>query len=322
MKKNKAFTMFEISLVFAIVTVIVAVSIRITKAKFDSLNRYLYYGAYSMLQSTMKEIMVDVQKGDDSIYKKRSNNSYESNDSLDEVCEAVNYFLNTKSSTCTFASGGQPYWLQMIQGGNFSNNTFTQIVLSNGMKLYNINSIPSGLAGYDHDIDLPFTYTDMNGEPRKDPADTNGLNYLQPQGFVVYIDVDGERGSSTLWDDVFPFYVVAENGDVIPAWKNPYPTTSGGTTPSMAQGAKDFEIVRAGVYSNTQNRFLERGLTYQEAICKSGVITNAKITNEGVETTVGDYCESIEVINSCNKATGTDSDPHDCVVKILPPVKV
>ena len=321
MKKNKAFTMFEISLVFAIVTVIVAVSIRITKAKFDSLNRYLYYGAYSMLQSTMKEIMVDVQKGDNSVYKKRSNNSYQSNNSLDEVCEAVDYFLNTKSSNCTFTSGGQPYWLGVIQNGNFSADAFTQIVLSNGMKLYNINTVPSGLSGFDHDIDLPFTYTDMNGQPKKDPDDPNGLNYLQPQGFVVYIDIDGSRGSATLWDDVFPFYVVAENGDVIPAWKNPYPMPNG-TTPSLAQGAKDFEIVRAGVYSNIQNRFIERGLTYQEAICKSGVITNAKKTIGGVETTVGDYCESIEVINSCNKATGTDSDPHDCVVKILPPVKV
>ena len=315
MKKSKAFTMFEISLVFAVITVIVAVSIRITKAKFDSLNRYLYYAAHSMLQASVKEVFLDRQfpEGSRSYEKTKdasgNNNRYEFLPqelnagplvSLYKICKPIGHYLNNKSVQCD--RGGNN--LNMLRQANFSNLAAEpDIILSNGIKIYNLNGLitkqsPSTSGGVTYSnlpMSLPFQYTDMNGTPGD-----------YEKGYIVFVDINGNSGNTALWEDIFPFYVVASKGDVIPAWENDLSDN----TPDKNYGPKDSDIMKAGVYNNAKNTYVsgERGLTYQEAICKAGVIA-------------GDYCESIGVIDACKKATGTDEDPHDCSVKILPPIK-
>lgn len=57
-------------------------------------------------------------------------------------------------------------------------------------------------------------------------------------GFTVFVDINGDKGSGTLWEDVYPFYV-ATNGTVYPA----YPLDA-----SKAQTNAEGEQVKSSLY--------------------------------------------------------------------------
>ncbi|MBQ2611052.1 hypothetical protein IJF81_01520 [bacterium] len=309
MKKNKAFTMFEISLVFAIVTVIVAVSIRITKAKFDSINRYLYFAAHSILQDSVRTVYMDMQTSGKSQFEKAGGTAYTnlpgevgSVKSLYKMCKAMAYFVNNNSEKC----GDNSTDNIDVNLTNFKPVT-PDILVTNGMKLYNLNFGYKKIDDTDivqyEPIDLPFSVYKSDGTIEK----IDGVE--QPaKGYVIYIDIDGSRGSSKLWDDIYPFYIVANRGMVVPAWKNDFSSTQ----VSGNHGAKDDELIKAGIYDNVKNEYithnneLKRGITYQQAICEAGIIK-------------GDYCESYSVIDVCDKSS---ENSKDCIVKIAEPVKM
>lgn len=58
-KRFKAYTLTEIVIVMLIIAVIVAVSLKITKAHMDSVVKYTYYSAYDLLSSVTGEMITD-----------------------------------------------------------------------------------------------------------------------------------------------------------------------------------------------------------------------------------------------------------------------
>ena len=59
------YTLAEIVVVMLIIAVVVGVSIKVTKAKLDSVISYTYYGAYSTLRSATSEIIADYDPNKD-----------------------------------------------------------------------------------------------------------------------------------------------------------------------------------------------------------------------------------------------------------------
>src|SRR5574344_587726 len=214
MRKFKAFTMFEIGLVMVIVTVLAGVTIRITKAKYDSVTSYLYYSAYDQLKESVSEVYTDmnstVKKYETVtgskyyIYDETTKTIVERSDTsttpyeLGYLCKPLNYFLNTTITHCPTGVSDLSHALE--NKGDFEDiaDDDFPLVLANGMKLYNTNSDV---------VDLPFKLRIDN-----DALDTNPA-----KGYVIYVDIDGNKGESKLWLDIFPFYVTL-TGMVVPAY--------------------------------------------------------------------------------------------------------
>ncbi len=57
--KKTAYTLAEVIIVMLIITVIVSVSIKITKAKLDNITSYTYYSAYKTVNSVTREMLKD-----------------------------------------------------------------------------------------------------------------------------------------------------------------------------------------------------------------------------------------------------------------------
>ena len=63
-----AYTLAEIVMVMLIIAVIVAVSIKVTKAKLDNIISYTYYSAYNSIRKVTAEMLADFDiKNDDYI---------------------------------------------------------------------------------------------------------------------------------------------------------------------------------------------------------------------------------------------------------------
>lgn len=310
MRKHNAFTMFEIGLVFVILTVLVGVSIRIAKAKYDSINSYLYYAAYKLLDNTTGQIYVDENSdAGKRLYEKATSSSYQFYagapyydnaaapvHQLYRICAPLAYFINSGSAICDTSKGTMK---TMLLNGDFSEGSkddastsfHPDFVASNGMKFYNTNS-----QLYDNNAPqkLPFQIVDSDG------------NAKDAYGLKIYIDIDGDRNESLLWQDVFPFYVTSY-GYVVPAWTDPDSNTN--PTADAPSGAKSTELLKVSIFDNSKNTYVtgQKGLSFQEGVCRAGIITG------------GTYCESISVISACQKATNKDAD---CVIRAIVPLRL
>ena len=60
-----SYTLAEVVIVMLVIAVVVAVSIRITKAKLDSIVSYTYYSAYSTLKGVTRSLLSDFDKDDE-----------------------------------------------------------------------------------------------------------------------------------------------------------------------------------------------------------------------------------------------------------------
>lgn len=68
----RGYTLAEIVVVMLIIAVVVGVSIKITKAKLDSVISYTYYAAYSTLRSATSEMIADYDPNKDAYtYQRR-----------------------------------------------------------------------------------------------------------------------------------------------------------------------------------------------------------------------------------------------------------
>lgn len=303
MRKKNAFTMFEIGLVFVILTVLVGVSIRIAKAKYDSINSYLYYAAYTILNKTVGEVYQDRQRysteatNNASEYSKETKNTYEtfSGEASDatekqifKICGPLAYFMSSKNENCDNSSAAKAL-NKMLTQNDFSNDNDVvayrpDFVAANGMKFYNTNGKikVSGKTNYI----LPL----------------NIGTATETDGYIIFVDIDGDRGDSHLWEDIFPFYITTY-GKVIPAWKDD--TGLSTVSPSTDPGAKSKELLQASVYEFYSNTYPVKSVSYQKAACNAGTIK-------------GDYCDDIEQVTACMTTTDKQAD---CSVKIIVPIR-
>ena len=160
------------------------------------------------------------------------------------------------------------------------------LILRNGVRLYNVHQDPAlipqlRIVGQDDET----SEKDMN-----------------QQGYIVYADVDGSKGNSILWEDVYPFYITL-SGRVIPAYDSEAnPDGSGGDSESHLQVS-----VKNETFSSSGHRiirWLSKSVSFKEGGCQSGYVNSST-----------SYCGGMYYNNSCSSSTSS------CQLKIIRPLK-
>ena len=115
-------------------------------------------------------------------------------------------------------------------------------------------------------------------------AAQSGQNSSSISGFTVYADINGaDKGTGTLWDDVFPFYITT-NGKVIPA----YPLDASkkieeaDSMTTVFRGGNDSSYLSVDVYyhqldsvHSTKRRVLvSSNISYARGVCVAGIVPN------------------------------------------------
>ncbi len=92
-------------------------------------------------------------------------------------------------------------------------------------------------------------------------------------GFTVFVDINGNKGSGTLWEDVYPFYI-ATNGTVYPAYPLDAPDSS-----SVSVGGNSVQQLPVDVYyyESTENARVRRnaltGVSFARGMCTARKIS-------------------------------------------------
>ena len=165
------------------------------------------------------------------------------------------------------------------------------ITLRNGMRLFNVRQNPQMIPALANNVE--GGKVTLNGVE----VDTNRW------GYTVYVDIDGEKGNSEKWVDVFPFYVTL-SGMVIPAYDEDNPGVYGGDNRNFLQVSIEDEVIDNG---RRKTKWLAKSVSYKEAACGSGYI--------GANTP---YCKNGNAVPIKNECT---SDSSLCRLKYIKPIK-
>ncbi len=196
-------------------------------------------------------------------------------------CEQFEARANTKSGE-TFCHGDDI----ATSLTDFSSKK-PDMVLRNGMLLYNMHKDPE-------EIDALIGNTP--GGSFGDIPNTNSY------GYTVYVDIDGKKGESKLWEDVYPFYITL-SGKVIPAYSNSVnPDGDGGNNKFYLQTSVEKTKITAD--GKRQVTWPVKSVSFKESACKSGYVGTAT-----------PYCSGVVVDNLCLDSAST------CKLKIVAPIK-
>lgn len=202
-----------------------------------------------------------------------------------KYCEYLVSLLNTKANAaeCTGPSIGSN--LTSFVG------KLPDITLRNGMRMYNVRQNPQAIADLVNNTEGAKTV--LNGVE----VDTNKW------GYTVYIDIDGEKGASEKWVDVYPFYVTL-SGMVIPAYDKDHPGLYGGDSRNHMQVSIENEIIHEG---RRKIEWLAKSVSYKEAACGAGYI--------GANTPYCHDAGSIPIKSECASSNSL------CRLKYVKPIK-
>lgn len=202
-------------------------------------------------------------------------------------CKLFAERVNTKSNTID--CGGSAITSDKT---DFSSDT-PDIVLRNGIKIYNMSQNPAPIPVLANNIDGGF-YKDGSGNNVK----------INEYGYTVYVDVDGNSGDSILWQDVYPFYITM-SGRVIPAYdKSANPDGSGGDSKQHLQVSVLHEMIAdSGYWKRT---WLAKSVSFQEGACIDGYVgeNTPYCSNGGYRN--HDFCMA---------------DTSSCTMKTIRPIK-
>ncbi|MDR1168431.1 MAG: type II secretion system GspH family protein [Heliobacteriaceae bacterium] len=258
-ERRNAFTLAEIMVALAVITILLTVTLSVSKSKLENAIRYSYYAAYTVLQQAVKEIVYENANAATPISGLDTSGA--------NVCTKMRDFLNLNSAT---PCAGTP---NLTDTSNFAaDSTKPDLVLRNGIKLYNIQTYKTGLTGLDGTDD-------------------------EKNGYVVYADVNGTQGKSQLYKDVFPFYITI-SGKVAPAWKSG--TTAGGNyNRHLEVSVKYFQVDGSG---KRTVMWLDKSVSFREAACHSGYITGTyctaapAVSKSAVCTNTADYTADCRIV--------------------------
>lgn len=168
---------------------------------------------------------------------------------------------------------------------DFSDKT-ADITLRNGMRIYNMSQNPQGIGIL---------------EGNTQGASYDGVPNINTFGYTVYLDIDGEKGASTLWEDVYKFYITMA-GKVIPAYDENNPNEEvGGNSRRHLMTSVEKEAIVDG---RRQMRWLKKSVSFKEGACTSNYL--------GASSR---YCNGVNLLPDCN-------DPiNPCFMKHISPVK-
>ena len=132
----------------------------------------------------------------------------------------------------------------------------------------------------------------------------DGVPNTNAWGYTVYVDIDGPKGDSQLWSDVYPFYITL-SGKIIPAYDSANPGVSGGDSTRHLQVSVEYEDYASG---NRRIKWLAKSVPFKEGACLSGYIGSAT-----------PYCKTNTAISKLGECT-TDGNSL-CRLKQIQPVK-
>ena len=118
-------------------------------------------------------------------------------------------------------------------------------------------------------------------------------------GYIIYIDVDGDKGDSILYEDVFPFYVTL-SGMVVPGYPDGLLEAGGNSNVHMAVSVQ-YDDYSSG---SRKKNWIVKSKSFKEAACKAGYVKTSA------------YCGSIKIDNKCK------SDDADCRLEAIKPIKI
>ena len=163
------------------------------------------------------------------------------------------------------------------------------ITLRNGLRIYNMHRDATALA---------ILAGNIQGGVYDGVPNTNSY------GYTIYIDIDGAKGDSQLWSDVYPFYITL-SGKIIPGYDSSNPGVSGGDSPRHLQVSIQYEDYSSG---NRRMKWLSKSVTFKEGACQSGYVGEAT-----------PYCRNNSAVSKLNECT-TDGNSM-CTLKHIQPVK-
>lgn len=270
---KKAYTMAELVAAMIVIGMLIIITTGITKSKVTRVQKYHYYAAYTMLTSVASEILAE---SDDGLIPDDTNICSEFEDRLNLFPGDVTVNDSEVTPSCSTVLS--------ITETDFS-AVEPNIVTRNGLRFYFNNT------------DTPLTINELSGSA----ADEDG------QGYIIYIDIDGDRNPSELYTDVFPFFLT-RTGKVIPAYhtQEEDDITSyfgGNSTDAMVFSVRYETVEDVSGYATLKENLLVKSVSFQEAACKSGYVTS--------ET----YCDDYDIADECTE------DDAECVLVPLKPVK-
>ena len=184
----------------------------------------------------------------------------------------------------------------VCQGSMISSNTTDfsdkkpDITLRNGLRLYNMHNDATAIAML---------------EGNTQGGEYDGVPNTNAYGYTVYIDIDGAKGDSKLWSDVYPFYITL-SGKVIPGYDHvANPNGAGGDSTSHLQVSVEYEHYNGGKRNIS---WLAKSVPFKDGACIAGYVGDAT-----------PYCRNTPSVSKSSSCT-TDSDSV-CRVKQIQPVK-
>lgn len=262
---KKAYTLAEIIIVLVVISVVVAVTMRVAKTRLDNVTTYTYYSAYGILNDVTAQMLADFNE---------SNNDYMDGTAApvapaegeevpsqpatvprngENFCKMFVALVNTKAGggEC----GGSAIEADVM---DFSEIT-SDMTLRNGMKIYNASQDVAQIA-------------DLNGNTAGGSFTKDDgilVSNTNEWGYTLYVDIDGENsGDSMLWEDVFPFYVTL-SGKVIPAYKTDSLGEFGGDSRYYMQTSVQVDTVNS---VGATQYWLLKSKSFKESACATGYV--------------------------------------------------
>ena len=308
--KKDAYTLAEVVITMLIIATVVAISIKISATKLNSLVSLTYYSAYSTIKSVTNEMLGDYRPVDDYLLTKLFSSPAfaEGETCTAQDCADITQSWSMTQCACvptprTIPRKGENYcklfaaYVNTATGsdeceGDTISSTTTDfsskkadITLRNGLKLFNLRQNPAKITVLSNNI---------AGESYKDVPNINEY------GYTIYADINGSQGKSLLWDDVYPFYVTM-SGKVIPAYdKTINPDGAGGDNKLHLQISVQNEAANPA-------EWIVKSVSFKEGACKMGYI--------GPSTS---YCSTTPAYSTVTKCADTESD---CRMKVIMPVR-
>lgn len=285
MKKLKiAYTLAEIVIVLLIIAVIVSVSIKTTKTKLDSIVSLTYYSAFNTLKHVSDTMLKEYRDTED--YRANTTDIGDSSHetiprSGEKFCAMFALFVNTKTvaNEQDFICRGD----SVTDTSNF-NEKKPDLTLRNGMLLYNISKGPFEISDLNNNTGVDIKYNAADGRE----IDVNKW------GYIVYIDLNGDKGNGELWDDVYKFYITM-SGKVIPVYN------------AAGDGGNNRFHLQVSVIEEIEETWIKKSVSFKEGACSSGYVGSAT-----------PYCSAAPAVTKAVKCAAEDAV---CKLKIIVPVR-
>ena len=171
---------------------------------------------------------------------------------------------------------------------DFSNKS-PDITLRNGLRIYNMHNDAGAIS---------MLANNTQGGVYDGVPNTNSY------GYTVYVDIDGAKGDSQLWSDVYPFYITL-SGKIIPAYDTSNLNQSGGDSLRHLQVSVENENYNSGKRST---KWLAKSVPFKEGACIAGYVGDAT-----------PYCKNGTSFTKASECTTNYNSL--CRVKQIQPVK-